>query len=260
MCLILFAYRKHPRYKLILAANRDEFYNRPTRPAGWWEDFPPLLAGKDLKQGGTWLGVTRKGKIAALTNYRGREPQNPDAPSRGNLVRGFLVSETSPAEYMEKLRPEAAAFNGFNLLVGNAEHLYYYSNRDNRPAELEPGIYGLGNGLLNSSWPNVERGRELLAQLVPGDEVAPEELFALLEDRETAADERLPDTGFDLRIERALSAIFIETPEYGTLSSTVVLMDYDGGILFSERSFDPPGEKRDGNSVTRTESFTAAAP
>ncbi len=153
MCLILFAYRSHPGYKLIFAANRDEYYDRPTAPAGWWEEAPFLLAGKDLKAGETWMGITEKGKIAALTNYREpehRHPPHPDARSRGTLVSDYLLSDMPAGDYLETLRAKENNYNGFNLILGDIDHLYYYSNREskNRPGPLEPGLYGLSNGIL----------------------------------------------------------------------------------------------------------------
>ncbi len=249
MCLILFAYRSHPGYKLIFAANRDEYYDRPTAPAGWWEQAPFLLAGKDLKAGGTWMGITKKGKIAALTNYRGPEHPHPDALSRGTLVSDYLLSDTPAGEYLETLRAKENKYNGFNLILGDIDHLYYYSNRENqnRRNPLEPGLYGLSNGHLNSPWPKVVKGKQVLEQQVlKVPEVSLEILFSILGDTALAPDEQLPDTGVGIAVERVLSPIFIKVPGhgYGTRSSTVLLVDHDNRVTFVERSFVPPGENK----------------
>jgi uncharacterized protein with NRDE domain len=249
MCLILFAYQSHPRYKLIFAANRDEYYNRPTAPAGWWEEAPFLLAGKDLKAGGTWLGITKKGKIAALTNYREPEHRHPDAPSRGPLVSDYLLSDMSVAAYLEALRAKENKYNGFNLILGDTDHLYYYSNRENqnRRNPLEPGLYGLSNGHLNSPWPKVVKGKQMLEQQVlNAPEISLEILFSILGDTAAVPDEQLPDTGVGIAIERVLSPLFIKVPGhgYGTRSSTVLLVDHDNRVTFEERSFVPPGENK----------------
>lgn len=249
MCLILFAYQSHPRYKLIFAANRDEYYNRPTAPAGWWEEAPFLLAGKDLKAGGTWLGITKKGKIAALTNYRGPEHRHPDAPSRGSLVSDYLISDTPAEEYLETLQAKEDKYNGFNLILGDTDFLYYHSNREeqNRRDPLEPGLYGLSNAHLNSPWPKVVNGKQMLEQQLSNlSEDSLEILFSILGDTAVAPDEQLPDTGVGIAIERVLAPLFIKVPEhgYGTRSATVLLVDYENRVTFVERSFVPPGENK----------------
>jgi uncharacterized protein with NRDE domain len=237
MCLILIAYQVHPRYPLILAANRDEFYQRPTAAAAFWPDAPHILGGRDLVHQGTWLGVTRSGRFAALTNYRDPHAAKRNAPSRGGLVSGFLQSETRPEDFLERLRSEASKYNGFNLLFGDQAGLCCFSNKSGEAVRLTPGIHGLSNHLLDTSWPKVVRGKESLAQVVRSDEFLREDLFAILADRTQASDELLPETGVGLMRERMLSSIFIASERYGTRSSTVLLIDAHRQVSFSERTF-----------------------
>jgi uncharacterized protein with NRDE domain len=249
MCLILIAFDSHPDYSLVVAANRDEFYERPTAPAAFWADYPGVLGGRDLKAGGTWLGIDRGGRLAAVTNYRQGE-REPAAPrSRGQLVSGYLTTEIDPASYLEQAERDAQLYNGFNLIAGNSRELFYFSNREGRRRFLEPGIYGLSNHLLDTAWPKVTSGKTALGALLsPGASEMVPNLFALLADRRQAPDHSLPETGVTLAWERLLSAAFIATAEYGTRSSTVVLVDRGGGVLFVERSFGrdgvPSGEVR----------------
>jgi len=242
MCLILFAHRVHPAYPLVVAANRDEWFRRPTAPAGFWPDAPEVLAGRDLEQQGTWLGVTRAGRFAALTNYRDPGANRPDAPSRGTLVSAFLRSRIPPGEYLEHLRRDASRYNGFSLLVGDFSELLYFSNRDGA-SRLTPGIHGISNHLLDTPWPKVARGKQALEALVAeGRDPSPEELLALLASRSRPPDESLPETGVGLEWERVLSPLFIESPSYGTRCSTVVLIDRDGMVTFVERVFNGGSE------------------
>lgn len=245
MCLILWAYRVHPRYELVMAANRDEYYARPTAPMGFWEDAPNLLAGRDLKEGGTWMGISRNGRYAAVTNYRDPKSFRPDAFSRGFLVSDYLKGKDSPRDYLARLAPQAGNYNGFSLLVGDAEDLFFLSNRGEPPQALSPGIYGLSNDLLNAPWPKVKRGRQTLADLLAEDSgPTPDALLALLEDRTRPADEELPDTGVGIELERALSPMLIETPDYGTRSSTVLLIERSGKAFVAEKSH-PGGNIRE---------------
>ena len=249
MCLILFAWEMHPNFPLVLAANRDEFYERPSAPADFWDDAPGLLAGRDLRDGGTWLGITRGGRVAALTNYRDPASVKAGAPSRGGLVSDYLRSRESPEAYLDRIAPDADRFNGFNLLVGDTEEIFCFSNRGVRE-RLEPGIYGLSNHLLDTPWPKVAQGKRVLKALLQQEEVLlPEALFALLTDRTWPPDDRLPDTGVGLEWERILSPLFIESPAYGTRSSTVLLIDRKGSVTFIERVFD-------GGADPRTARFT----
>lgn len=241
MCLILFAYQTHPRHRLVVAANRDEFYARPTAPAAFWSDAPEVLAGRDLREGGTWLGVTRGGRFAAVTNVREPEMYRVGAPSRGFLVSDFLRGSESPEVYAERLAETGGEYNGFNLLLVDGRSLVWLSNRGEGARTLEPGVYGLSNALLDTPWPKVEMGKEDLRRALEGDgdEALAAALFATLARRDPAPDARLPATGIGAERERALSSAFIATPEYGTRCSTVLLMGRDGAVSFTERTSVP---------------------
>lgn len=246
MCIILFAYKTHPRYKLILAANRDEYYARPTARAAFWEDAGEVVAGRDLERGGTWLGVTKSGRYAAVTNFRDPSAIKKDAPSRGHLVSDFLRGEDAPADYLSKIAAVSSSYNGFNLIAGDAQQLCYHSNREAGVRELEAGVYGLSNHLLDTTWPKVLKGKRALSEIVRrGEPVKPEELLQILADDARADDERLPQTGISLEYERALSPVFIRTPVYGTRSSSLLLIDIDESITFVERGFEPEGQATD---------------
>lgn len=247
MCTLLFAWQVDPARPLIVAANRDEFYARPTAAASTWPrahaDDPEIVAGRDLLAGGTWLGVTRDGRFAALTNVR--EPfvaTPPGAASRGGLVAEFLRGRAAPAAYMAGLRPDT--FAGFNLIVGDRESLWYLSNRSGPARALAPGVHGVANAAMDTPWPKVRRGRENLARLVAADEATPAALLALLADRAQAPDAELPDTGVGLAMERVLSPLLITSPGYGTHSSTAVIIHRDGTVEFCEHTHDParPGD------------------
>ena len=239
MCFIVLSYRQHPRYRLVLATNRDEFYARPTAPAAYWDDAPTVLAGRDLQGGGTWLGVTRAGRWAALTNVREPGRHADDAPTRGALVANYLAGTMEPRAYLEAVRREAGRYNGFNLLLGDTQSLYYFGNRTPEIRSLGPDLYGLSNHLLDTPWPKLERGKAALAAALDADPVDPETLFASLADTQQAPDAMLPDTGVGLTWERRLSSIFIKSPAYGTRVSTVVLIDHQGHLTFAERAYTP---------------------
>ena len=241
MCLILFAIDRHPRYRLVLAANRDEFLDRPTRPAAPWPDAGGMVAGKDLKAGGAWFGVAPGGRWAALSNYRAPDAEKPGAPSRGMLVRDFLAVPVRPADYLEGLRDRAGEFSGFNLLVGDAREVRWFSHAAGEERVLTPGLYGLSNHLLDTPWPKVERGKAWLATLLQQDAIDPNEVFDGLRDETPAPDEHLPDTGVGLEWERRLSPMFIRTPRYGTRCSSLILIDRDGNTTFYERTYPPDG-------------------
>jgi uncharacterized protein with NRDE domain len=242
MCLILTALDSHPDYSLLVAANRDEFYDRPTAAAAFWPDSPWILAGRDLQAGGTWLGIDRRGRFAAVTNYRQGE-REPAAPrSRGLLVSDYLAADIDVRAHLDLVECDAALYNGFNLIAGDARELHYFSNREGRTRALGPGIYGLSNHLLDTAWPKVTSTKSALHALLSGggSELVPN-LFALLSDRRQATDESLPRTGIGLAWERLLSSAFVASGEYGTRSSTVVLVGRNGGVVFVERSFGPDG-------------------
>ncbi|MBW1819114.1 MAG: NRDE family protein [Deltaproteobacteria bacterium] len=243
MCLILLAHKIHPSYRLILAANRDEFYDRPTAPAAFREDAPDVLAGRDQRAGGTWLGITRTGRLAAITNYRDPASIKDHAPSRGELVSNFLLGTDPPKIYLRRLDGKADEYNGFNLILGDGQALYWYSGRAGEIRALEPGIYGLSNHLLDTPWPKVARGKEALRRLLAEQgSVSPEALFALLSDRSRPDDADLPDTGVGLELERLLSPLFITSPDYGTRSSTILTIDERERVHFSERTFNAKPE------------------
>ena len=243
MCLIVLAWMTHPRYRLVVAANRDEFHDRPAAPLAWWNEAP-VLAGRDLESGGTWMGVARSGRFAALTNYRDPgQAAAPGAPSRGTLVPRFIAGADEPAGTFKGLVDSAAEFAGFNLVTAGLHGLHYFSNRAACvPRELGPGIYGLSNHELDSPWPKLTRTRDrLAAEIARGSEPGVATLFDLLADREPAGESLLPDTGLAAAMERAISAPFVLHPRYGTRCSTVLLAGHDGRVVAAERRFDATG-------------------
>jgi uncharacterized protein with NRDE domain len=239
MCLILLALDTHPDYSLIVAANRDEFYDRSTARAAFWKDDPRVLAGRDLKAGGTWLGIDRRGRFAAVTNHRQGHREPGARRSRGHLVSDYLTERIGGRAHVERVEQEAAQYNGFNLIAGDVQALFYISNRDGGVRALKPGVYGLSNHLLDSPWPKVTAGKIGLSELLAGGGEMIPKLFELLSDRRQATDASLPRTGVSPEWERLLSSAFIATEAYGTRSSTVVLAGRDGGVTFVERSFGP---------------------
>jgi uncharacterized protein with NRDE domain len=239
MCLILFAYDCHPKYKLVVAANRDEFYNRPALPAAFWPDNPFILAGKDLQQGGTWMGITTSGRFAALTNYRDPSHYNPQSPSRGYLVQNYLNSNAAPESYIENLDNGGAEYNGFNLLVGNYDTLYYYSNQEKIIKKVEKGIHGLSNSLLDVEWPKVSKGKRALASCMQQQDIKVECLLEIMANMEQPEDCELPQTGVSLEWERMLAPTYVMSENYGTKLTTVLMVDRKNNIKFWERSFTP---------------------
>ena len=243
MCLVLLLHDAHPQYRLILAANRDEFYDRPTSAAAFWTDTPTVLAGRDLRAGGSWLGIDRRGRFAAVTNYRQGQREAAASRSRGFLVSEFLTGNTEPEAYLDRVAREAALYNGFNLLVGDGVEVAYFSNREGVARPLTPGLYGLSNHLLDTPWPKVTSAKLALSSL-SGDATGSRlvaELFGLLADRSRPAEHLLPETGITREWERLLSSAFIASPDYGTRSSTVVLLSRDERVTFVERSFGTDG-------------------
>ena len=238
MCLIFIALNYHPRYKLIVAANRDEFYQRKTQPANFWEESPDVLAGRDLEAHGTWMGVTRTGRISFLTNYRDPANINPNAPSRGKLVSDYLMSSISAYNYLKEQEPHAKEYNGFNLITGTSNELFYLSNYKSGIDHLTKGFFGLSNHLLDTPWPKVIRGKKLLEPELQSTQVSSERLLNLLQDENRAQDHLLPDTGIGMERERALSSMFIKTNNYGSRCSTVVLIDHQNHLEFTERVYD----------------------
>ena len=234
MCLIALAYKVHPEYPLILAANRDEFLDRPADPARFWPAEPHVLAGRDRKAGGTWLGITTTGHFAALTNYRDLRTPPVQGPSRGVLVRQALEPGFRPTATQN--------YDGFNLIYGPLKALRYHSNIRLADIELAPGVHGLSNHLLDTPWPKVQRAKAAMATVAIAETPSSEALFELLADDHVADDASLPDTGLDRERERALSAICIRMEGYGTRCSTVVIVHRSGRITFEERTAQPLGK------------------
>jgi uncharacterized protein with NRDE domain len=239
MCLILVAWQVHPDWPLVVAANRDEFCARRSAGADFWSDHPGVLAGRDLEAGGTWLGISRTGRFAALTNYRDPAANRPDAPSRGHLVADFLTGRLGIDDYLAALSP--ADYNGFNLLLGDATgngRLLAFSNVSMEKHELAPGVYGLSNALLDTPWPKVGAGKTALEAALAAlpDETG---LWRLLRDDTIHPDDALPATGVPLAWERLLSAAFIRGAGYGTRCSTVLKVGADGTASFDEQSWLP---------------------
>jgi uncharacterized protein with NRDE domain len=228
----------------VLAANRDEFFDRPTAPASFWDDQPSLLAGRDLRGGGTWLGVTRSGRVAAVTNFRDPSKIRADAASRGDLVTGFLLEDVAAAEYAARVVADGERYNPFALLVADGSQMWFCSNEGPTSAPVQPGVHGLSNHLLDTAWPKVERGRQALSEVIRSADGSRyvESLSSMLADRSTAPDAELPSTGVGIERERVLSSMFIATPDYGTRSSTVLLIDREGEVTLAETTFSRTGE------------------
>lgn len=242
MCLISLNWRAHPRYKLVLAANRDEFHHRPTAAAGWWADAPNVFGGRDLSQGGGWLAASTHRRLAAVTNVRRMVQPDPNAPSRGALIADFMRNTQSAAEFAKRLRGRADAYAGFNLLLYDGETLLYATNHDGFHSErLTPGIHAVSNAALDTPWPKLVRLREHMSQWSMQGQHDDGALFDALADDQTAPDSALPDTGVGLELERFLSPAFIRGPQYGTRASTVIALGTDGTLQFSERRFGPNG-------------------
>jgi uncharacterized protein with NRDE domain len=242
MCLVLFGFKTTPSFPIILAANRDEFYKRPTAPMDFWQEDPTILAGRDLECGGTWFGINTRGRFAALTNYRdlhkGKRIEQ-GAPSRGEIIVNFLKFNGSIKGFLETLKPDSSAYNGFNLLLGDCSSLYSFSNQNQKYSLVLPGIHGLSNYFLDTPWPKVTRGKIALEKAVDTDRLNPDALFDLLSDSSVPEDADLPDTGVGLEWERLLSPLFIKSPSYGTRSSIFMGITPKGQIKVTERTYFP---------------------
>ncbi len=242
MCLILFAYESHPKYRLIAAANRDEFYQRATAALSFWEDEPDLLAGRDLEAGGTWMGITRIGRWAAVTNYRDPRRIIFNPQSRGSLVRDYLCAKAAPEPFLRHLQNHASRYNGFNLLAADRTSLFHFCSQGSGIRRLQPGVYGLSNRLLDSPWPKIIAGKRRLRSIMAEREhIEAEDLLPLLTDRTIAEDHRLPDTGVGIEKERMLSPAFITSPDYGTRSSSVLTISIKGVVQFTEVTWPADG-------------------
>ena len=254
MCLLVFAFRADPRYALVLAANRDESHSRATRPAGFWDDSPNLLAGKDLQAGGTWLGITTTGRFASITNFRrGARPMN-NKRSRGALVKDYLTGKQPPRKYLQMIYAQKDDFAPFNLLVGNPDELWYFSNQrsDCHALSLAPGIFGLSNGALDDPWPKVRKSKARLKQALDEADSSEKQcelqckknskklgkkLINMLSDQSSAWRSELPDTGVGEEKELKLAPVFIAQPDYGTRASTALIIETNGKVTFREDNF-----------------------
>lgn len=247
MCLIVFAWQVHPLYPLVLAANRDEYFSRPSLPLGYWKDLPDVLGGRDIEKGGSWLATHADGRWAAVTNFREGTAPAPSNLSRGHLVMNYVSSNERARDYVRQVSEPLVEYPGCNLLVGDNDTLFFVSNRSQgfhrTETQLVPaGVHGLSNHTLDTPWPKVERSKRTLGQLLHSDQSQlSEELFSLLADRSPANEDALPSTGVPLEWEKKLSAPFIVSDNYGTRASTVVLVDNDGNVSVQERSFGSAG-------------------
>ena len=253
MCLVVVGWQMHPEYPLIVAGNRDEFHSRPTQSAHWWSDTPDIVGGRDLQAGGTWLALHRRGRFATVTNYRDADITSAKYRSRGHLVTDFLNGTLSPVDYLKTL--EGSAYAGFNLLVSDGMTLAWYSNRGNGTQCLVPGVYGLSNALLDSPWDKVVRSKKTLKELIRENKVNQTELLRLLDDKERAPVNQIESPYLPFETAHAISAPFIVLPDFGTRSSSVVLLDAAGRWHFHERRFDASG-KRLGDAEFRFDSMS----
>jgi uncharacterized protein with NRDE domain len=245
MCLITFAYKSHPEYSLILLANRDEFYARPSKAMHFWEDHPDILAGKDLEQGGTWLGINQQGKFTAVTNYRDGLKTKANALSRGAITRDFLTSDQDPTGYLKQLLPKQDKFGDYNLLLGDQSGIYYQSNREGAIHEIKPGTYGLSNALLDTPWPKLIKVRSELARALSNTKLSSKKLLGIMSDSTQAVTSELPDTHIPLEWEQLLSSCFIQSDKYGTRTTTLLLQKLSGETTIIEKSFGPKGFEKE---------------
>ncbi len=243
MCLILFGFRAHRHFPLVLAANRDEHYSRPAAPAGFWADYPDIYAGRDLEKGGTWMGINTNGRFAAITNYREGQAGPAALRSRGELVSGFLIGNESAPDFFSKAAQSADDYNPFSMIAGDLDALSFYSNRSTGVVPVASGMHGLSNHLLDTPWPKVVTGTAVVAMTRDLDDpdVISDALFALLAERVSTQDAQLPDTGISRQRERELSPPFISGEHYGTRTSTVLLVHASGDVFVHEKRFGPQG-------------------
>jgi len=240
LCLIVLGWRARADLPLVVAANRDEWRERPTQPAHFWPDHPQLLAGRDLSAGGTWMGVTRAGRFAAVTNFRDPADKRSTARSRGGVVTEFLLGNETPGAFIAALAAHAHEYNGFNLLASDGDSLWYYGSREGVARAIEPGVHALSNHLLDTPWPKVQRSRRAMEAALQEDDPG-KRLFAALADDGSAPDDSLPATGVGIEWERRLSAALITGADYGTRSSTVMTLNSLGAVRFEERTRDGEG-------------------
>ena len=249
MCLIVLAWKARADLPLIVAANRDEWRDRPAEPAHWWPDHPGLFAGRDLRAAGTWMGVTRSGRFAAVTNFRDPSERRSAARSRGELVTDFLAGTATAEAFLSRLATRAGDYNGFNLILGDGGALWYYGSREGVARAIEPGVHGLSNHLLDEPWPKVVRGMAAMRSTLEDPDPAPG-LFAALADRRGTGEESLPRTGVGIEWERRLAAALITGEDYGTRASTVVQFSISREIHVEERTLDENGAVIDRRAET----------
>lgn len=237
MCLIVFSYQYHNKYPFILAGNRDEFYDRPAKQAHFWDTNPRMLAGRDLKAGGTWLGVSEKGEFGAITNYRNLYNPTESERTRGEIIPDFLTGHKPAKEKLNAINEMKHKYSGFNLLAGSARQLYYLNNINGDYRPIVPGIHGISNAFLDTSWPKVEKARNEFEEITSSETIDKEAIFQLLETSDPFPEEFLPDTGLSKEMEKEVSPIFIETEGYGTRCSSLLMIDHDGTVKFTEKTF-----------------------
>ncbi len=240
MCLILFSLNQHPQYKFILAANRDEFFNRPTKEAGYWRENKNIIGGRDLNSGGTWLGVTKTGRLIAITNYRDLSNENKNARSRGLISKDFLINSQSNNSFLNNIYPVKNEYSGFNLLLSDNsfETITHYSNISDKTEILEEGTHGLSNHLLDTPWPKIQYGKDQLTTLLNQETIHTYDIISILKNNIEAPDKLLPDTGISYELEKKLSPVFISMKGYGTRCSTALIIDYNNNVSFLEISYD----------------------
>jgi len=239
MCLVVFAWKVHPEYRLVLAANRDEFHKRPARELHWWPDYPGLLAGRDLQAGGSWLAVSKAGRFATVTNYREQPGQRRGLRSRGEIVSNFVSSNAPLESFVSSL--EGDDYAGFSLLAADREELWYVSNRGDAALRLSPGVYGLSNATLDTPWTKLVRSRDALRALVNADAIDETALFRMMADRTPAANTDVEAGSLPFALARTLTAPHIVSAEYGTRCCTTLTWSQAEVISVSERRFDAAG-------------------
>lgn len=239
MCLIIFALNQHPKYKLIIAANRDEFFSRPTLEADFWEEENSILGGRDVQSGGTWFGMNKNGRFIAITNYRDPKNEKKDAISRGELSKKFLLQNQNVSEFLKDVSKDKKKYNGFNFLLSddNFENMYHYSNVTDRSMKIEDGIHGLSNHVLDSPWPKVQKGTNLLSNILQSESINSSEIVAMLRNETEAPDNLLPKTGISYDLEKKLSPVFISMKGYGTRCSTALFVDTSNDLSFLEVTY-----------------------
>lgn len=241
MCLVALAWQQHPELPLVIAANRDERFDRPSDELDWWPNKPDIAGGRDQVAGGTWLALHRNGRFGIVTNYRERPGRGDKPRSRGDLVTEWLEGSDNVEHYASMVRSRGSDYAGFNLLYGDRHTLGYVSNRTDRHGPLEPGVYALSNGLLDSAWPKVGAARRTMEQAVGAGRRDPYAFLPFFTDTTQAPDGLLPEEDLPIENRRALSAPFILNRTYGTRCSTIASYDVDGGAQIFEQRYGPGG-------------------